>query len=399
MGLFFSNIHIRKNDQFDLSRLKDTLIKSMASQGYQPVDDKDNSELSVQICCDDNTEWVSVASDDFDFRTPKDTRSAAEPLSTLFQTDVLAVTCVDSDFMMLNLINEVDGTDAWINVGMPYDGEFPRRTGYRNTKNNVVGIGFGAWKNKVTDYDAFQSIMQTEYAFAEDALCRAGNLIGLPPSQSTLTADDDSDTGNTRTMLFFAMPQKARKEPPVLDMYQPSLRPCVNGEDACLFALNDGGVSRGIAVIFEGDYVEKDEITFENVQLEYDLSHDPRRTIPIQLEKRKAKEGGYFWYWEDKEFVIPARVNPKLPIGKRSDLEYKKIFGVRFTPRGNPRKMLDITVYIVPLENYFDGAACWYVWMQSPDKASYIEEQNNTWGKIWEMFDPGMILDPDDYDL
>lgn len=397
MGLFFSNIHIRKNDQFDLSRLEDALIKSMTSQGYQLVDSEEDSELSAQICCDDITEWVSVASDFFDFQTPEDTRSAAEPLSVLFQTDVLAVTCVDSDFMMLNLINEADGTDAWINVGMPYDDQFPRRTGFRNKKNNVVGIGFGAWENKVTDYDAFQSVMQAEYTFAEDALCRAGELLGLPPSQSTLTADDDSsDTRNTRIMLFFARHQNVQRELPKLELNMPSLMPCVDGKDSCVFVSNKGGASQGIAVTFQGDYIEKDEITFDQVQLEYDISHNPRRVIPIQLEKRKAADGSYVWYWEDKEFAIPEKVDPGLSLNKYLNMEQKRIFGVRFVPHGNPRKMLDIVVFIAPLENNCQkGAACWYAWRHSSDKAAYIEEFN----KNWKGFDDSQILDPNDFDL
>lgn len=397
MGLFFSNIHIRKNDQFDLSQLEGVFIKSMTSQGYQVVDNKENSEVSVQICCDDNSEWVSVASDYFDFQTLEDTRAAAEPLSVLFQTDVLAVTCVDSDFMILNLINEADGTDAWINVGMPYDDQFPRRTGFCNTKNKVEGIGFGAWENKVTDYDAFQAVMQAEYTFAEDALYQAENFLGLPASQSTLTTDyDDSISKNALTSLFFAMPQDSRRELPRLELNMPSLMPCVNGEDRRVFVTNKGGQSQGIAVVFQGDYIEKDEITFDQVQLEYDLSHSPRRVIPIQLEKKKAANGSYYWYWEDKEFVIPDKVDPDLPLGKYMNMEYKREFGVRFVPRGNPRKMLDIVVFIAPLENNCQaGAACWYAWKYSRDKAAYIERYN----KNWKGFDDSQILDPNDFDM
>ncbi len=397
MGLFFSNVHIRKNDQFDLSQLEGALIKSMTSLGYQVVDDEEDSEVSVQICCDDNSEWVSVASDYFDFQTPEDTRAAAEPLSVLFQTDVLAVTCVDSDFMMLNLINETDGTDAWINVGMPYGDQFPRRTGFRNTKNNVIGIGFGAWENKVTDYDVFQAVMQAEYTFAEDALCRAGDLLGLPVSQSTLTTDDDGSIPRSAlTSLFFAMPQDTRRELPRLELNMPSMMPCENGKDSLVLVTNKGGQSQGIAVVFQGDYVEKDEITFDQVQLEYDLSHNPRHIIPIQLEKKKAADGSYYWYWEDKEFAIPDKVDPDLSMGKYMNMEHKREFGVRFVPRGNPRKMLDIVVFIAPLENNCqEGAACWYAWRHSPDKATYIERYN----KSWKGFDDSHILDPNDFDL
>ena len=98
------------------------------------------------------------------------------------------------------------------------------------------------------------------------------------------------------------------------------------------------------------------------------------------------------YYWEDKEFPIPPGADPELPWEKRIKKEFDSSFGVRFTPHGDTRKMLDRKLHFMPLENP-KGQAVWFVYKYSKTKAAYIKEFNEDSGKYIG------VLNPDDYDL
>lgn len=171
------------------------------------------------------------------------------------------------------------------------------------------------------------------------------------------------------------------------------------------FAVNKGGASTGIAVEFFGDLTENDEITFEDVTFVSDIERD-WKGIPITLKKVKGTKGEVFWYWEDKSFKIPPKVNPNLPFSKQMDIEFKREFGVRFTPKGNPRKVLDIKVAIVPLK-YFDrkNAALWYVWKGYGSKKAFIENNHKECRRMFSQMDESelkkdeLYLNEEDFDL
>lgn len=141
------------------------------------------------------------------------------------------------------------------------------------------------------------------------------------------------------------------------------------------------------------------DVMFKDVFLEYDLGKSPRTRIPIELEKCQMKDGRWMYWWEDRNFQIPPKVNQELGLIKVMKLESKRKFGIRFTPYGNSRKFLDIRVVFIPLENRIDGQCTWCVWNKSyHSKREYIESSNKNWtgfGANWEK----QILNPDDYDL
>ncbi len=74
-----------------------------------------------------------------------------------------------------------------------------------------------------------------------------------------------------------------------------------------------GGKSRGISVYFVDDYVENDEVTFENGQLEY---HDnrPNTVLPITLEKIQMSDGKWAFWGESVGCFVSAsgQSKPKL---------------------------------------------------------------------------------------
>lgn len=363
MGTTFSNLHIKKNEKFDLKELKKFFTELMTKKGYTAVNDKEQGEIAAVIYAPKESGWASVACEDFTFGDDKTMREAAMPFSEAFSADVIAASCCDSDFMFLNLINSEKNKDGWINVGRPY-GSVPRRTSFK------------PWEEAAGDLEALKAIMKGEEVFAEGAWFTAGQrLFGMTGEQCGLMAEHiEPLKEDALTILYFALPDNgSENEPSMLVIPSFNLMPCKIGESSCIFAVNKGGASTGIAVEFFGDLTENDEITFEDVTFVSDIERD-WKGIPITLKKVKGTKGEVFWYWEDKSFKIPPKVNPNLPFSKQMDIEFKREFGVRFTPKGNPRKVLDIKVAIVPLK-YFDGknAALWYVWKGYESKKAFIE--------------------------
>lgn len=383
MGMFFKNIHIRKNKEYNHDTLKKILIGEMEKKGFTLLESNEEAEVSVVIYSPERSKWVSVASDCFDFDTAEDIKAVALPISEKFRTDVLAAACYDSDYLIMNIINAVDGTDGWVNVGSMYGMKLPRRT------------SIAPWKGKIADIEKFKAIVKEKHTFAENAFYSAAELLGMATEQCALETDyADRSEESALTRLFFSLPEGTQKKLPQLEIDCFDLMPCKIGKSSCEFVTNKGDRSKGIGIMFVGDYIENDHLIFENVTLESNFDRDKRKNTPIKLEKTKTISGETVLYWEDKNFHIPPAVDSSIPIKRRMELEFKKTFGLRFTVRGNPRKVLDVMFFIIPLENRHEGAACWCCYLHSGTKERYIEEYNKCWAKHPEMW-----LDPKDYDL
>lgn len=380
MGLSFSNYNIKKSDTAHPENVLNAVKQQAISRGYISCGEED-AEVEAAVYAPEDSEWISVWSELMSVENGCDLSSTAARLSGELKTDVLTTMCCDSDFMFLNLINTQDGTDAWANIGSPYC-EPERET------------DFSAWRGKVKSPESFEAAVNEDNVFAEDFMYTLDEQLGLPGEQGCFnkhSAEDMSGNGSV-TRLYFALPKKNTDGlPPKLSILSFGLMPCKTDESAKQLALNKGGASKGLAVAFTGDYVENDEITFSDVKLEYIVKGE-WVIIPITLKKCRIQGGGYMYYWEDKEFPIPPAVNPELPWDKRMKKEYDSAIGVRFTPHGDPRKMLDIRLHFMPLENP-KGQTVWYVYKYSKTKAAYIENFNKDSGKFIGM------LNPDDYDL
>lgn len=373
MGMTFSNLHIRKNETFDLNKLKNLVTQNMSEKGYQLLETADGAESSVFIYAPEDSKWISVACDEFEFWTYENTKAVAGPFSRVLGTDVLAAGCMDSDCLLLNLVNEEDNTDARIG------------TGFMDDIQMETPVDFDVWEKKIRDMKQFKEILKSEPTFAEDILYdMAEKVFEMSADQCVLETGYSEDLDQKALIkMYFSMPEDSQKEPPKLEIHSFSLMPCKIGESNCVFATNKGGSSRGVAIYFAGDFIENDELTFEDITFEYDFGSDERQSIPITPKKMKAVNGEYILYWEDKNFQIPAKVNPNLSLMRQEDLEWKRMFGVRFTVQGNPRKLLDVKVFIIPLEKYdSEAAACWYVWKTYGSKEKYIESHNRTWKEL-----------------
>ena len=381
MGLFFSNVHIRKNNKLSLPDVEKAFSDIIFKKGYLRVDKASESDIALYVYNSDSS-WISVSSDIIEFPTEESIQSFCAPLAEALETDVLAISCYDSDFLFLNLINPKDNTNAWAKIGSYIDSSFKRRSAPTG------------WKNKVSDLDSFKTALKSSYTFAEDSLHSIEPLFHMSPGQGMFSHEIIPDMNNQEISAFyFALPENEKSEDAAyLNVHHFSLMPCEIGKSTIVTVVNKGGSSRGIAIAFSGSYVEKDEITFKDTQLEYGFDKYPQKTLPLYFEKRLTTTGQWIYYAELKEFYIPAKVKDALPARKAMDEEFKKSFGIKFTPEGNPRKRLDICVHFISLKN-FSSQCCWCVWHIDGTKQAYINSHNQRWSN-----GKASLLDPSDFD-
>lgn len=318
-----------------------------------------------------------------EFYDDKSSENIIKPLSALLKTDILSVACFDSDYLFLHMINEAEKTDAWANVGHNPEGKFPRRT------------KFSDWKNKVNDLEKFKKCIRQKYDFAEEVLESLEDVLNLSYKQSTICTEsvEDFEDNHNLVKMCFSLPD-VQKESTNLKIKTFGLTACKIGEFNYVSAINQGGSSRGLAIAFTGDYVENDEITFTDVTLEYDFTSTSRKSIPVQLEKQQLPDGKWAYCWKNTTVLIPEKVKDGLSPKRQMDLQYKRQLGIRFTPQGNPRKVLDICLHFIPLSNQL-GQCCWCVWHPFGSKDEYIKRFNHLWSKL----PADMNLNPGDFDV
>ncbi len=388
MGWFFSNLHIHKTAEFDMDAFRAALVDRLGASGYLPMDDPKAADLSLSIY-DPGGRWVSVCSDGLDFFTEDSILAISEPLSEQFSADVLTVSCFDSDCLLLNRINKKLDISAWVKIGT-----------YPGLKARSMPT---QWKDLVSDAAQWKAVLRRKYSFAENALDELEPLLGLSPGQGRFCDELIADQfGKCVQSFYFKLPESASKpEPPKLSLFQPSLMPCEIGKDQCCFAINTGEKTRGLAIAFSGSYVENEDIRFRHVRLECSLDQRHRKTIPLSLEKIQTAAGQWIYYTELPHFPIREGVKDGLGWRKAMDEGMKRAFGVRFTPEGDPRKLLDITVHFIPLKNP-EGQCGWCVWLYNGSKRAFVEEYNHRWGEIIGRHPTAggvRLLNIDDYDM
>lgn len=353
MGLFFSNLHIKRTNELSADAVRAYFTEDMISKGYIQLDGPDDAELRVAIFAPKNSSWITVASDYFNFNDNNDTQTAAEPISKWYSTSVIAMACMDSDYAFMHLIDTSKKIDGWINSGSPYEGmKLPRRT------------SVAPWKSVVNNFEGFKQSIKEKSAFAESILFNTADFIGLDTNQCALEADRADEMISDPAeliLLYFSLPEGTKKELPVLKIGLYDLMSCRADVNSVVFVNNKGGRSKGVAIRFIGDYIENDDVTIYNVTFESDYGSEKRKIVPITLEKRIDRNGDYILWWEDKNFQIPPAVNPNLPYSRRDRLEFEKQFGVRFFVKGDPNKFRDVEAHIIPLENPQEGFAYWNV--------------------------------------
>lgn len=386
MGSWFSNIQIRKKEDVTEGKISECITKIMTGQQYQPSASEDDADAVVAVFSCEDSDWISVCLEPFPHDDPESCARALAPVSSELHTDVMGISCFDSDYLYLNLINPEDQTDAWIGIGKGKDVGITRR-------NNLT-----SWKKKVADYQEFSAKSKRKYVIAEEFLSEAAVNLGLPVMQSTSSLGylRELDTNAAIVYLYFKLEENAQKADIVrLAHYNYGL-PCLTGQESHVTAINIGAESKGLSVYFVGPYVAHEEITFSDVRFGMQ-----GKAVPIGLTKVQLSDGQWAYCYHDPEFKIPPKVPARMSREKRSMLAQERWFTVWFTPLGNPRKTLDITVVFSPDENP-EGQTCWNVWRPKGSKKAFIEHYNKICKRVMAFEeDPNNclpLLKEDDFD-
>lgn len=367
MGSWFSNIHIRKKTSVTQEAVAAYISKLMAAKQYLPAASENDADGVVVIVTDSCSQWISVCSDLLSHDDPESCAAIAAPISAELHTDVLGISCFDSDYLYLNLINAEEQTDAWVGIGRASDVGIKRRS------------GLTAWKKKVLDYPAFSASAKEQHICAEEFLTVAEPCLGLPVKQSVASVEylKDIDLEEKATYLYFSRqedaPDKARTR---LVLHSIVDLPCLVERRSDLFVYNAGAESRGLSVYFLGPYVENDEVTFSDVCLQIGMN-----SVSVTPTKTQLPDGKWAYVCHDPDFVIPPKVPKRLSEEKRRLMEQNRWIAVKFVPHGNPRKTLDITVALVPDENP-EGKVQWNVWQPWGSKKAFIEHHNKLWKRV-----------------
>ena len=390
MGSWFSNIHIRKNETATEDAIEKYIAGIMASKHYLPCVSEIDADGAIAIVTCDDCRWISLYSDLVMLEQPSKCAEIMRSLSSELLTDVLGISCFDSDYLYLNLINTSDKTDAWIGIGSASGLGIKRRS------------GISAWKKKVSDFQVFSESVKNKYVFAEEFLAMSERCFELPTVQSSASYESlkDFDLDKKARYYYFKLPEDMKsKEPVNLVPRIYSGMPCFLDKPSVVDGINIGGESRGLSVFFIGPYVENDEITFSDVCF-VKWKNNRTESVPIDLTKVQLSDGQWAYYYHDPGFRIPSKVDDRLPILKRMCVESERSIIVRFVPHGNPRKILDITVVLVPDKNP-KGQTGWNVWHHYGSKEKFIEQFNKTWqspGKMSPAANRPPLLRIEDFD-
>lgn len=349
MGDFFTNIQVRRSESTGENEVKELLLQRLEKQGYQ-VASEEEAEGILVIYRPVLSKWITVCSDVIDFNTAGEVKEFLTPLSCELNTDLMAISCYDSDYLFVNLINGNERLDAWLNVGRETEMPFLRKT------------GLAVWRKRVEDIFGLNAVINQDYVFAEDALETLGKFLDLPREQGGMSVRDwdESDEAQEVWKIYLAMRSNGDKaELPRLEIPMYSLMPCVPNTSSSVFAVNRGGGAKGVKIILSTGSTVEDEVTFTDVTFEYRLGKREMFREPIELQKQRMPDGEWVYCWEDRDFLIPPKVNPNLGIMKVMELEFERMFGVRFTPCGDEERLLGLRVTFIPLKNAVEGECTW----------------------------------------
>lgn len=387
MGAFFNNLHIRKNETADVGSVKNEFTEYLKSKGYQPTENGDDADDTAYIYTSDNSDWITVFSDVLEIGDEQTFAEILHPFSKALNTDALAVACADSDCLFMNLINDGDGTDAWARVGSAAG------TGIRRRSN------LSAWKNKVSDFEAFKRAMKEQYVFAEESLKALEDGANLPVFQATACseiADELAKEGELVT-VYLKCPETEEKELPNFFFDSSGFIVDVDRKYH-VSAINKGGKSKGVEVVILGDFIKNNEITFSDTFLSYG-SYEKRKDFAVTLERGNLQTGEEVLYAVCPNIPIQSKIPEDLSQKKIFDLPLNRSIHFWFTPHGSKRRILDLRIVIMPLENPIDGQCVFYPWQWFESKKAFIEASNKRGRDLIKRGVKCTLLDPNDYDL
>ena len=341
MGSTFSNISIRKNSTLTQEAVVECMSAVLLDRGFRRSTEE-AADISFAVFSLPLSDWFTVCESAMMFEDCNEQLDIANLLSSKLQSDVLRISCFDSDYIYLNLLNPQIKLDAWASVGSSAGLGIRKRT------------RLSAWKPHVSDISAFANALKKRYVFAEDLLGEVSAELKLPYAQSLSVYDYLSEilASCEITYLHFCMPiEHLNPEPPVLEHYTYSLRPCTSGRPLVVSCINKGGSGKGIEIFILGKSIEQYDVTFSEVTMAYRNRSEQQDHTPVILVKRQMPDGSIGYHGEVRNFRIPEKVTSSLPQAVRVKKESDLHFWFRCIPQYNDASSIKICVLIRPIQN------------------------------------------------
>ncbi len=351
MGSTFSNISIRKNSVLNLAAVSECVSAMLLDRGFRPSAEE-SADISFAVFSLPSSQWFTVCENGMLFDDLNEQLDIANLLSTKLNSDTLRISCFDSDYIYLNLLNPQKKLDAWASVGSSAGLGIRRRT------------GLSAWRATVSDIPKFEQALKKQYIFAEEVLGEVSAELELPFAQSYSVFEDLSETIPECEIkyLHFSMPvSHASTELPVLQHHTYSLGSCTAGHPTIVTCINKGGAGKGIEIFILGESIEHYDVTFTEVTLAYWNRSGQQDHTPVVLEKRRMPDGSIGYYGEVQNFRIPEKVSSALPQAVRVKKESDLHFFFRCVPQYTGSFPVKIKIIVRPIQNP-DGGVEWQCW-------------------------------------
>ena len=348
MGSTFSNISIRKTSFLTTEMVAETLSTILTEKGFT-CSSEESADISFAVFSLPSSQWFTVCENGMLFDDFTEQYDIANILSANLKSDTLRISCFDSDYIFLNLLNPQTKMDAWASVGCSAGLGIRRRS------------GLSAWKDYISDISTFRQALKKRYVFAEALLGEISTELKLPYEQSFSVFDCLSETLPEYEIqyLHFSMPiSRSCSELPTLDHYTYGLRPCIAGQPTVVSCINKGGTGKGIEIFISGKSIERYDITFTEVTLAYWNRAKQQDHTPVILEKREMPDGSIGYYGAVKNFRIPEKVSTSLPQAVRVKKESDLHFWFRCVPQYTDSFSVKIKIVVRPIQNP-DGAIVW----------------------------------------
>lgn len=350
MGLFFSNIQIRRTEnEPDFAQIAAVLTEGRDTSA---VDSEEEADIMLSVFTMSDSPWITVCSDliDGDF---EELGAKARRLSETLQTQTLALACLDSDYFCMNLIDAANGADLWAANGRMTGGKAPRRS------------SLAPWKRYVSDIEAFKRTMRGKYVFAEECLDGLEQLLSLPVLQGEAGGDELPEDAEIHRFYYVLNRQENKKVPPRFNYNLPSCHYVYfegNKENVIGF-LNQGGKSKGVGVWLSGPCIWKHEFRATKTMLQMRGAHDEWQFVPIEMKEATTADGVSGLYGECADLRIPPAVPEGLPWKRKMDMEARRAIRIRFSlekdqAKKDAEEYGDLQVTMIPLQNV-SGQSSW----------------------------------------
>jgi len=306
------------------------------------ITDKAHADIELSVFRAKNSRWVTVSSDLIDGDVDA-LLGCAKDISQALGTETLAISCYDSDYLFMNLIDAQKGVDIWASCGRFPAGKAPRRSNY------------AAWKSYVGDAEAFRNAMRATYTFAEECLYAVEPMLSLPVTQSIGDGIDGSD------VFRFYYKYSKREEtvrPPVFGCIIREIYFHTGADPNVVLFQNQGDSSHGVAVCLTGPCIYNNQVNVTSICLQIHDKHGEWVLIPIELKTKEFSNGVQGLYGECREIRIPPAVSQELPWKKKMGLEFRHSIGIRFFLSRNGDvgesndTLGDLHVILIPLQNF-----------------------------------------------